>query len=83
MSIPLLSLTSAQVRITARECEKVASDLGLGSGFRWVLRFPPPLTTGYSQLCCNMAQIQIPLDTAEHSFHMYYCDLYHINQPGY
>ena len=27
-------------------CEKVASDLGLGSGFRRVIRFPPLLTTG-------------------------------------
>ena len=26
--------------------EKVASDLGLGGGFRLVLRFPPLLTTG-------------------------------------
>ena len=28
------------------KCEKVASDLRLGSGFRGVLRFPPPVTTG-------------------------------------
>ena len=27
-------------------CEKVASDLGLGCGFRRVLRFPLPVTTG-------------------------------------
>ena len=27
-------------------CEKVVSILGLGSCFLWVLRFPPPLTTG-------------------------------------
>ena len=27
-------------------CEKVASDLGLGDGFRCVLRFPPPVSTG-------------------------------------
>ena len=29
-------------------CEKVASVLGLGGGFRQVLWFPPLLTTGYS-----------------------------------
>ena len=29
-----------------RACEKVASDLELGGGFRQVLRFPPLLTTG-------------------------------------
>ena len=27
-------------------CEKVASDLGLGSGFCQVFRVPPPVTTG-------------------------------------
>ena len=27
-------------------CEKVASDLELGGGFRRVLRFPAPVTTG-------------------------------------
>ena len=26
--------------------KKVASDLGLGGGFRWVLHFSPPVTTG-------------------------------------
>ena len=25
-----------------RACEKVASDLGLDGGFRWILLFPPP-----------------------------------------
>ena len=25
-------------------CKKVASGLGLGGGFRWVLQFPPPVT---------------------------------------
>ena len=29
-----------------RLCEKVASDLGLSGGFRRVLRFPSPVTTG-------------------------------------
>ena len=42
----MLSLTTAWVRILAWACEKVASDLGLGGGFRCVLRFPPLLTTG-------------------------------------
>ena len=31
------------VRIPPGACEKVASDLGLGGGFRRVLRFPPPI----------------------------------------
>ena len=39
-------LTTAWVRILAWACEKVASDLGLGGGFRRVLQFPPLLTTG-------------------------------------
>ena len=30
-------------------CEKVASDLGFGLRFPRVLRFPPPLTNGYSR----------------------------------
>ena len=44
-----LSLTTARfrLRILASVCEKVASDFGLGVGFSLVLRFPPPLTTGY------------------------------------
>ena len=40
-----LSPLPAWVRILAWACEKVASDLGLGGGFRRVLRFPPPHTT--------------------------------------
>ena len=36
----------SRVRIVAWACEKVASDLGLGGGFRRVQRFPPLLTTG-------------------------------------
>ena len=40
-----LSLTTAWVQIPAWAYEKVASDLGLGGGFRRVLRFPPLLTT--------------------------------------
>ena len=34
------------VQIPPWACEKVASDFMLGSGFRRVLRFPPPNTTG-------------------------------------
>ena len=41
-----LSLTSVWVRIPAWACAKVGSDLGLGGGFRRVLRFPPLPTTG-------------------------------------
>ena len=37
-------------------CQKVASDLGLGGGFHRVLRFPPPITTGVSQISRNMAE---------------------------
>ena len=40
-----LPLTTAQLRILARACEKVATDLGLGNGFCWVLRIPSTLTT--------------------------------------
>ena len=36
--------------------EKVANDLGLGGGFHWVPWFPPPVTTGYSRFCRNMAE---------------------------
>ena len=37
--------------------EKFASDLGLAAGgFRWVLRFPPPVTTGLLRLNHNMAE---------------------------
>ena len=48
-----LSLTTARVRILAWACEKVASELGLGGGFRRVLRFPPQLTTGQSRISHN------------------------------
>ena len=34
------------IRSQAGECEKVASDLGLGCAFRRLFRFPSPLTTG-------------------------------------
>ena len=37
---------SGQVQILAGADEKVASDLGLGNGFRQVLQCSPPLTTG-------------------------------------
>ena len=40
------SHTAAWVRIPSWACEKVTSDLGLGGGFRRVLRFPPLFTTG-------------------------------------
>ena len=43
-------LNIVRVPITVGACENVASDLGLGSGFRWALRYRPPLTTGYSRL---------------------------------
>ena len=46
-----------QIRqILGRASEKVARDLRLGSGLYRVLRFPPPLATGYSQPSCNMAE---------------------------
>ena len=49
-----LSLTMrARFHILSRACEEVVSDLGLGSGFSRVLRFPPPLTTGLSRLSGN------------------------------
>ena len=41
-----LSLTTAWVLILAWPCEKVASNLVLGSGFRQVLQFPPLPTNG-------------------------------------
>ena len=44
-----LSLTTAQVWIEARACGNVASDLGLGSDFHWVIWFPPPLVTSLQQ----------------------------------
>ena len=50
-----LSLTTARVRIPAGACEKVNSDLGVGGGFRRVLRFPPLLTTAWSRISHNMA----------------------------
>ena len=41
----LSPLTTAWVRIPFRACEKVACDLGLGSGFSTILWFMPPLIT--------------------------------------
>ena len=41
-----LFLTPALGWNLAGACEEVASDLGLGGGFRWVLRFSPPVTIG-------------------------------------
>ena len=42
--------TTAWVQIPAWACEKVDSDLGLGGGFRRVLRFSPLFTTGKSRI---------------------------------
>ena len=39
------NLPVLQYLVTHKSCEKVASDLGLDSGFRRVLRFPPIPTT--------------------------------------
>ena len=50
------SLTAARVRIPAGTGENVASDLGLGGGFRRVLQFPLPFTSSQSRLSCNMAE---------------------------
>ena len=52
----LLSLTTVKGWILAGACEKVASDLGLGSSFWRELQFPPSLTTGYSWFSLNMAE---------------------------
>ena len=40
------SCLSSMHGIPAGACEKVASDLRLAGGFRRVIRFLPPLTTG-------------------------------------
>ena len=42
--------------IMAGPCENVTSDLGLGGGFPWVLRFPQPVTTSYLRFSRNMAE---------------------------
>ena len=36
---------TARFPIADVACEKFVSDLGLGGGFRWILRFPPLLIT--------------------------------------
>ena len=41
-----LSLTTHGLESEPGANEKVTSDKGLGGGFRWVLRFPPTVTTG-------------------------------------
>ena len=41
----LLALTTDRVKIPAGVCEKVVSDLGLGSGFPRQYQFPPPHTS--------------------------------------
>ena len=41
----LLPLALPRFESLPGACEKVASDLGLGSGFCWVLQFPLSLTT--------------------------------------
>ena len=33
-----------------------SSDLGLGGGFRQILRFPPLVSTGQSQPSCNLPE---------------------------
>ena len=49
-----------------RACDKVASDMGLGSGFCWVLQFPQLISTGLSPNSQIMAgevlMIKIQLD---------------------
>ena len=45
-----LSPTTAWVQIPVWACVKVASDFGLGGGFRRVLQFPPLLTTASHEL---------------------------------
>ena len=52
----LFQMESSIHILPAGACEKVASDLGLGGGFRRVLRFPPPVTTGSSRLRRIMAE---------------------------
>ena len=39
-------LTASCLSPLSRACEKVASDLGLGGGFRQVIRVPPTVTNG-------------------------------------
>ena len=53
---------SVWVRIPAWTCEKVASDLGLGGGFRRVLWFPPLLTTSHelATIGINVTKNKIP-----------------------
>ena len=52
----MLSLTTARVRIMALACDKVASYLGLGGGFRRELRFLSPLTTTQSGISPVMTE---------------------------
>ena len=52
----LFQMESSIHILPAGACGKVASDLGLGGGFRRVLRFPPPVTTGSARLSRTMAE---------------------------
>ena len=63
-----LSLTTIRFRISTGACEKVASDFGLGGGLGRVLRFPPPVATGFShdlaaiwQKKCQKMKFQIQI----------------------
>ena len=47
---------SPHARFASRAYEEVTRNLGLGGGFRWVLRFPPPGQTGQSRLSRNMVE---------------------------
>ena len=42
--------------VRKREYEKATNDLGLGNGFRRVVRFPTPITTGLSPLNSSMVE---------------------------
>ena len=56
--------TTAWVGILVGVCEKVASDLGWGGCFLWVVQFSPSFTIGYSLISQNitekMTKIEIP-----------------------
>ena len=50
------SLNATRVRVAPGAYENVSSDLGLGGGFHWVLRFPTPVTADESRLSQNVAE---------------------------
>ena len=62
-----LSLTTVRVQIPPRACEKVANDLRLVGGFRRVLQFPLPVTTGLSRINRNMAE-KVTKNQEPHAF---------------